>query len=390
MYIKETLNIIIWFLLNFINKIKLSTNKLATIILILLYFVAYITSLFVGPSFWIVFLIIFLFLCWNLKYESKQELNRTVLLGCYLSIFLYFIFKSILMLITRNDFSILWMILNSIIALMPIFIIFAINIKRIKNNKVNYHNYEDILTIEEYKKIQKYLGMTTQNINEEKETKNIKNKPFHNYKVIPSLNFKITQKEKKKIIKQIIKKKYKIWNNLKYVCIIISLLLFVLGFYFMFRLYYPTIFICCVMVGSITFVSFFVVLALLYNLGGIGINDKLNEHIWIENGILHHFWQHSFAAGLNSWSTDSTAIEFQLYIDSINELKYDPKTKKIEFYVSGNQILYDDFRIKSIKETVPISNAKYKHTMYDYLNPNLIETFKSIGITIEETILDKK
>lgn len=205
------------------------------------------------------------------------------------------------------------------------------------------------------------------------------------------MTFKITKRAKDKALKRRLKneKKWKIWRIVRILCLIYSIYCFIVGIFIMDDSNPSGVFDNAI--GFSVFLMVFVMITfLLKNLASGWIRERLNEHMWIEGDVLHHFWQVSFAAGVNNYNTDSRGVEFQLDLSTIEAFKHDVKSGRVEFYISGKQVIYKDFRKKEIEEVCPLVNSKYKHVCYDYYEPGLVETLKSKGIPCTEATLDFK
>lgn len=203
------------------------------------------------------------------------------------------------------------------------------------------------------------------------------------------MTFEITGMAKKKACKRRLKRERK-WLVLR----IIGVISLIISIYALVLVVFnnndPIVFVNCTMLFSTFIVVYIVIIALLHNLTSGCINERLNEHMWIEGDVLHHFWQVSFAAGLNYNNTDLTGMEYQLDLATVKDLKYDAKSGRIEFNVSGQLVLYDDFRKKHIERVHELDNSEYQHICYDYYNPCLIEVLKERGIPCTEMTLNFK
>ena len=203
------------------------------------------------------------------------------------------------------------------------------------------------------------------------------------------MTFKVTESAKNKARRRRLQRenKWKIWRIVKNICFILSVYCFVHGV-----LIYdeddPTGRFNGILGFSISLITYVVIASLMYNFTSGWIQERLNEHMWIQGNVLHHFWQVSFAAGLNYRNADLSGTEFQLDLTTVREVLYDAKSGRVEFYVSGRQVLYDDFTTKRIRQICPLVNSKYKHVCYDYYDPGLVDVLKSQGIPCRETMMD--
>ena len=203
------------------------------------------------------------------------------------------------------------------------------------------------------------------------------------------MTFRVTKRAKKRARRRRMQRenKWKIWRIVKNICFILSVYCFVQGV-LIFDEYDPRGRFYGILGFSISLITYVVIVSLMYNFTSGWIQERLNEHMWIQGNVLHHFWQVSFAAGLNYRNADLSGTEFQLDLTTVREVLYDAKSGRVEFYVSGCQVLYDDFTTKRIRQICPLVNSKYKHVCYDYYNPGLVDVLKSKGILCRETTMD--
>lgn len=89
----------------------------------------------------------------------------------------------------------------------------------------------------------------------------------------------------------------------------------------------------------------------------------------------------AFAAGLNSRNADSTGYAFVMPFSSIRNVKYDEKSRRIEFLADGTGCNYSDVRKQIVDREWPLNG--YEAIFYDYFEPSLIGTLKSKGINVE-------
>lgn len=199
----------------------------------------------------------------------------------------------------------------------------------------------------------------------------------------------IKRSNKKKCKKNRIKKERK-WvpfRIISNVSLVISIASLIIGIFFIeyenftltgiFGVCFAVFLIICVIVKS-----------LLANLTSHWVDDRLNERIWIEDDILNHFVQTSFAAGINARHADERGYLFAIDISSIHEAKYDKDSKRIEFKANGHGYHYADVVKKSIDKDWLLK--EYNAVFYDYMEPCLYEVLKSKGIHFEIETLDFK
>lgn len=134
-------------------------------------------------------------------------------------------------------------------------------------------------------------------------------------------------------------------------------------------------------VFAVTFIIAIILSTFVKNLASHWIQDRLNEKLWMDENALYHFQQVAFAAGLNSRNADSTGYTFVLPLSSIRNVKYDEKSKRIEFLADGTGYHYSDVRKQIVDREWPLNG--YEAIFYDYFEPSLIDTLKSKGIDVE-------
>ena len=104
----------------------------------------------------IISLILTLFICWQFSYESKQKLNRTVLLSELLNILLIVVSGGLCEGITTgfSSFSFVLSVLPVLIVLAMVLVAIGMTaVIQIKQGHTGYEYYQDILTREEYDKL---------------------------------------------------------------------------------------------------------------------------------------------------------------------------------------------------------------------------------------------
>jgi len=143
-----------------------------------------------------------------------------------------------------------------------------------------------------------------------------------------------------------------------------------------------------IIIYAVLLISYVIVKGLLMNLTSHWIQDRLNERLWIENGILYHFVQTAFAAGRNIRRADSTAWIFQYNLSTIRNAKYDPDSGRIEFNVDGKSVFYHNYYRNVIDSETPFHEAPT--IFYEYMKPSLYTYLKNEGVEFELKTLDFK
>jgi len=142
------------------------------------------------------------------------------------------------------------------------------------------------------------------------------------------------------------------------------------------------------MIFAVSLIAYVMVKGVLRNLTSHWIQDRLNERLWIENGILYHFVQTAFAAGRNIRRADSTAWIFQYNLSTISNAKYDPDSGRIEFNVDGKSVFYHNYYRNVIDSETPFHEAPT--IFYEYMKPSLYTYLKNEGVEFELKTLDFK
>jgi len=142
------------------------------------------------------------------------------------------------------------------------------------------------------------------------------------------------------------------------------------------------------MIFAVSLIAYVMVKGVLRNLTSHWIQDRLNERLWIENGILYHFVQTAFAAGRNIRRADSTAWIFQYNLSTIRNAKYDPDSGRIEFNVDGKSVFYHNYYRNVIDSETPFHEAPT--IFYEYMKPSLYTYLKNEGVEFELKTLDFK
>ena len=196
------------------------------------------------------------------------------------------------------------------------------------------------------------------------------------------MDFSVTKKNKKKARKNRIhkEKKWIIPRFVTTILYIVSIVSFCVGIFGISNDDYKKL----ELFGIIFVVSFIMAIVLgtvVKNLASHWIQDRLNEKLWMDENALYHFQQVAFAAGLNSRNADSTGYTFVLPFSSIRNVKYDEKSKRIEFLADGTGYHYSDVRKQIVDREWPLNG--YEAIFYDYFEPSLIDTLRSKGIHVE-------
>lgn len=125
------------------------------------------------------------------------------------------------------------------------------------------------------------------------------------------------------------------------------------------------------------------------NLGSRWIDDRLNEKLWVQDGNLYHFLQKAFSSGLAYRMTDERAVVHVIFLSSIKNAIYDPKSGRIEFNACGKGIIYKDYTKGIIEKEWPLTGL-FTARFYDYTEPSLYEYLLAIGVEFEKTTITYK
>lgn len=196
------------------------------------------------------------------------------------------------------------------------------------------------------------------------------------------MDFNVTKKNKKKARKNRIRKEKK-WIIPRFVTTIlyiVSIVSFCVGIFVISNNDYENLEIFGI-VFVVTFLIALILSTVVKNLASHWIQDRLNEKLWMDEKTLYHFQQVAFAAGLNSRNADSTGYTFAMSLSSIRNVKYDEKSRRIEFLADGTGYHYSDVRKQIVDREWPLNG--YEAIFYDYFEPSLIETLKSKAINVE-------
>ncbi len=118
----------------------------------------------------------------------------------------------------------------------------------------------------------------------------------------------------------------------------------------------------------------------MYSFTSRCIQDRLNEKLWLTNNVLYHFQQFSVGVYIRHIGQSGVVLAFQ--IDSIRDVVYDKKSKRIEFLADGEGYDYSDVDRKIIDRKWICKG--YKAVFYDYFEPSLINTLRDQGLHIED------
>lgn len=203
------------------------------------------------------------------------------------------------------------------------------------------------------------------------------------------VKFEITNKMKHKARKRRQKKEKK-WVIFRIGIILsalICLLSFIIGIFRVISTNY-TMFDVLAIVFSVSLVIYVLLKSLLKNLSSHWIQDRLNEEIWVENGILYHLVQTAFAAGWNIRHTDSAARVYEYNLSTIKEPKFDPDSGRIEFMVDGKLLCYKNYNKKIVEYERQLKRKPV--VFYEYMKPSLYTYLETQGVKFDLKSLDFK
>ena len=196
------------------------------------------------------------------------------------------------------------------------------------------------------------------------------------------MDFNVKKKNKKKARKNRIRKEKK-WIIPRFVTTIlyiVSIFSLCVGIFLISNNDYEKLEIFGI-VFVVTFILAIILSAVVKNLASHWIQDRLNEKLWMDDNALYHFQQVAFAAGLNSRNADSTGYTFVMPLSSIRNVKYDERSRRIEFLADGTGYHYSDVRKQIVDREWSLN--EYEAIFYDYFEPSLIDTLKTKGINVE-------
>lgn len=197
-------------------------------------------------------------------------------------------------------------------------------------------------------------------------------------------------KKSKKIVRQIRQRNEKKWlwyRVISAILLMVSIISLLIGVFVIEYSDYEMV-SRCIMVFAITLVGSFVTRFWMIKASSHWIQDRINERVWIEGEQLYHFLQTSFAAGLNTYNADEKAYLFVMDIPSINNARYDDKSRRIEFIANGKGIHYADYQ-KNIVDKEWALNG-FKAIFYDAMNPSLYEILNEHGVKFEVGTINYK
>lgn len=143
-------------------------------------------------------------------------------------------------------------------------------------------------------------------------------------------------------------------------------------------------------------ISFVPFLALVIVLGiHIGMAARINmellkEQVWVDEkkGILYQSWRPNCGGGLLAGTPGNREILLAIDINSICNLRYESKSKRLEFISTGMLYVFDNYhiRVPSIEKRL----INQKNVFYDYYEPGLLDYFLKKGYPAEETAIKFK
>ena len=124
------------------------------------------------------------------------------------------------------------------------------------------------------------------------------------------------------------------------------------------------------------------------------IKDRLNEQIWIQNGVLNQVFFFSVSGGWAHRVAGDRAIQNIIFLNSIKDALYDQNSGRIELCGVSRVIMYDNYR-KGIIQSENQLSEKYYHVFYDYTSPSLYEYLLAHGVVftkknIEYSAFDRR
>lgn len=201
------------------------------------------------------------------------------------------------------------------------------------------------------------------------------------------MEFKITKKSKEKARKRRVRneKKWLVFRVIKLLLGLAAITSFVIGVYFVKGTDYGKL-TTMGFIFSATFVLAVMTEALIVNLTSHWIQDRLNEKLWMDADSLFHFQQVAFAAGLNARHADETGYTFIFSLESVRNVRYDAKSKRLEFIADGKGVHYSDVYRGIVDREWPLNG--FEAVFYDYFEPNLKGVLEEMGESVEETTIN--
>lgn len=204
-----------------------------------------------------------------------------------------------------------------------------------------------------------------------------------------SFKFDITPKTKKRA------KRRRIHNEKVFIILLwCSGLLFVAFLCVLVALFFCTFkddlyIIKLILMDSFFLVASISVRAFAANLGSRWIDDRLNEKLWVQDGNMYHFIQKAYSSGFAYRMTDERAVVYVIFLSSIKNAIYDPKSGRIEFNACGKGMIYKDYNKGIIEKEWPLTGF-FTASFYDYTEPSLYEYLLAIGVDFEKTTIKYK
>lgn len=201
------------------------------------------------------------------------------------------------------------------------------------------------------------------------------------------MKFTISKKNKKRArIRRVRKeRKWLAFRIVAWVLFAVAIISFVVGLHYDLTVNYVE-FDRCAVAFAITLVLGVIAETLPFNFASHWIQDRLNDRMWMDNNTLYYFQQVAFAAGLNSRSADRTGYVFAYSIDSIRNVRYDEKSRRIEFEADGIGTHYSDVYRETIDRQWPLKGCNA--VFYDYFEPSLISVLEREGKSIERKTIE--
>lgn len=118
-----------------------------------------------------------------------------------------------------------------------------------------------------------------------------------------------------------------------------------------------------------------------------GLGNLYDEKFYVHDGVLHRIYRNEAGAGWNVFKGSKIISEMIVPLNSIQNLIYDPRSKRIEFTCTSHFSMYSNWeqQIKVRPTDVAINNRLF---FYDYYTPSLIETMKQQGIPCTEQTIE--
>ena len=114
-----------------------------------------------------------------------------------------------------------------------------------------------------------------------------------------------------------------------------------------------------------------------------GIGDMYGEKLSLENGNLYKVYKSELGGGINALREACEVSEIRIPLSSIYNLRYDPKSKRIEFMCTTYFTMYDDWQKTSIVRQTTVGE-NVSQFFYDFYEPSLIDALRNQGIPCKE------